>query len=410
MRHWITILLMIFGAFLANADESRTEISFEFRVKSTSVDSIYGDNAAQLQKMKAFLNNVQQDSTVDITAVSFCGAASPEGSSALNRSLSWERLIAVEKIVKNEITLPDSIISRNDSYIPWEYLKSQIATSDIDRKDEILAILNSDSTHVEYRRGATIDSRSLKLQSLDAGRVWDELNAHFFSSMRYAYAIFETHKRPQTYKQPQPTAIEPKAIVEQDSSIVEKLVPIVSETKQQTLHLYLKTNAIGWIMGVSNLALELDLSEHWSASLPIYWSSWNYFKHTLKYRTFTLQPEVRYWFSNDNTGWFTGVHFGIGWFNIATDGNFRIQDHDGNSPALGGGISGGFRLPISHNKRWMMEFTLGVGIYRTHYDKFINQRDGLLSSTHKKTWVGIDQAAISLVYTFNLNKAKGAQR
>lgn len=172
---------------------------------------------------------------------------------------------------------------------------------------------------------------------------------------------------------------------------------------------YVKTNAIGWAMGITNLSAEVDLAKHWSFTLPLYWSAWNYFKETLKFRTLALQPEVRYWFSKNNEGWFTGAHFGLAWYNFATGGDYRTQDHGGHSPAIGGGLAAGYRLPVSRNKRWQLEFTVGAGGYKLHYDKFHNYKNGLLVDTKKKTWFGIDQAAVSIAYSFGLGKKGGAR-
>lgn len=400
-----TLLLLSTG--LIRSQESRTEVRFEFRVNITAVDSIYGNNAARMQELTSFLQKVKEDETIDITKVSFCGAASPEGSSALNRRLARERLSSVEEIVRKQIDIPESIISRDDSYIPWDDLKSMVQNSDIAHKDEILSILNEKSSYVEYRPGAKIDHRVLKLQKLDGGKVWRIMLNTFFTEMRNAYAVFITYKKEPA---PEPVVVEPEPepIVEPTEEPAPE--PIIETPEEWTRHLYIKTNAIGLVMAAANLAVEVDLTKHWSFTLPLYWSSWNYFKSTLKFRTLTLQPEVRYWFSDNNDGWFCGAHFGLGWFNYATNGDYRYQDHGGHSPAIGGGIAAGYRLPISHNKRWKMEFTLGAGVYKTHYDKFINETNGQMVSTEKKTWFGIDQAAVSVAYTFDLNSKKGGKR
>ncbi len=174
-------------------------------------------------------------------------------------------------------------------------------------------------------------------------------------------------------------------------------------------HWYIKANALGLGLAIANAAVEIDICRHWSFHLPVYYSAWDYFSSTIKFRTFTVQPEVRYWYSDRNDGWFTGAHFGLAYYNIATDGAYRTQDHDGKSPALGGGIAVGYRLPISRNHRWKMEFSIGAGAYRLHHDKFHNAPNGLLASTERKTYIGIDQASVSFCYTFDL-KGKGGAR
>ena len=180
-----------------------------------------------------------------------------------------------------------------------------------------------------------------------------------------------------------------------------------------TRQLHVKTNVLGLGLGIANAAVEVDLTKHLSFTLPVYYSAWDYFQSTIKFRTLAVQPEVRYWFHPDNDGWFMGAHFGYGFYNLALNGDYRYQDHDRDTPAMGGGISAGYRTHLSKNKRWKMEFSLGAGVYPSRYDKFHNTSDtkeGLMvASDIKKTYWGIDQAAISISYAFNLTK-KGGKR
>ena len=127
-----------------------------------------------------------------------------------------------------------------------------------------------------------------------------------------------------------------------------------------------------------NASVEFDLAKHWSLSIPIYYSAVNYFVSTIKFRTLATQPEVRYWFNENNKKLFLGAHFGVSSYNLAVNGEKRYQDHDGKSPILGGGVSIGYRMPISKNERWNVEFTIGAGAYHLHYDTFYNTKNGKL--------------------------------
>lgn len=121
-----------------------------------------------------------------------------------------------------------------------------------------------------------------------------------------------------------------------------------------------------------------------------------------------VQPEFRYWFKPENEGWFMGAHFGYGYYNIALDGDYRYQDHNRETPGIGGGIAIGYRTHLSKNKRWKMEFAVGGGVYDLCYDKFYNTevtKNGLMvESKVKKTYYGLDQAALSICYSFDLKK------
>ena len=390
-KYCITLILLLFGVGIAHSQERHTEICIDFRVNSTVIDSAYSDNAARMQEMLEFLRTIRQDSTINIIEVSFCGAASPEGSYQLNRKLAQGRLSALERLIRSEVDIPDSLITYNDSYIPWDYLKSQIEDSGLIRKDEVIAILEEEARLVDYHHPNThIDNRVVKLRALDGGKVWQQMNNLFFEQMRNACAVFVTYKK----------------------ELPPIQVPVIVPDTIKVVQMHVKTNAIGLGMGIANVAAEIDLAKHWSFTLPVYYSAWDYFKTTIKFRTFSVQPEFRYWLSENNDGFFAGEHFGLAYYNFAFDGDYRYQDHNRETPSIGGGLSVGYRLPISRNNRWWVEFSLGAGVYSNHYDKFHNTprtKDGLMIESIKKTYWGIDQAAVSFSYSFDLKK-KGGKR
>ena len=267
-KYCITLILLLFGVGVAHSQESRTEICVDFRVNSTVIDSAYSDNAARMQEIIEFLRNIRQDSTINIVEISFCGAASPEGSGQLNRKLARGRLSALEKFIRKEVDIPDSLITRNDSYIPWDYLKSQIEDSELIYKDEVIAILEEESLLVDYHHPNThIDNRIVKLKQLDNGKVWQQMHKLFFERMRNASAVFVI------YKQELPPVQEP--VIVPDTIKLEPIVevveivpdttaigaPVVPEVEEWTRRLHLKTNAIGLGMGIANVAAEIDLAK-----------------------------------------------------------------------------------------------------------------------------------------------------
>lgn len=192
-----------------------------------------------------------------------------------------------------------------------------------------------------------------------------------------------------------------KTAPEDDSSVKDTVQIDVDSPK-----IHLKTNAVGWGFLISNIAVEMDVAPHWSVALPVYYSAYDYFTRTVKFRTLSFYPEVRYWFRPDNKGWFGNLHLGLAWYNYAFDGDYRIQDHDGSSPTFGGGLGGGYRLSLGKSGRWSMELALGVGVYPLHYDKFRNGYNGKEVKTLKKTYFGPDQLAVSFLYSFDRKKKR----
>lgn len=170
---------------------------------------------------------------------------------------------------------------------------------------------------------------------------------------------------------------------------------------------YVKTNAPAWALLWANASLEVDFAPHWSGALPLYGSSFNYFSPRVKYRIVACQPEVRWWPRGENLGFFVGAHVGFAFYNTTLGGDYRYQDRNGKTPAWGGGLSIGYRVPLTHNHRWGMEITIGCGVYDFKYDIFRNEPNGLYIGTRHDTKWGIDNAALSFYYRFDAGRMKG---
>lgn len=406
-KHIITIILALTGLTNLCAQQERTEICIDFRVNSRTIDSTYMDNAVRLDEIMYHINRLRQDTTLSVTQLTLTGVASPEGNAQLNRRLANERMQALEQYIRSHTTLSDSLIIRHtDTYIPWDYLISKVKESDLPQKEEILSILHREAELVPYYHHTTIDSRIPALQNLDDGHIWQTLKKRYFAQMRNACAVLITLKK-ETEQHPEAIPEPTDTIASISTPILESVTDTVVVIPKETVHpqsLYLKSNAIGWAMLIANAAIEVDLCKHWSATLPIYYSAMNYFTSDIKLRTLCFQPEVRYWLNENNERWFIGAHFSLAWYNYAKGTEWRYQDHDGKTPLWGVGISGGYRMPITKNHKWWLEFSLGTGVCKLHYDIFHNEYDGPHVDTRKPTFFGIDQAAVSFAYRFNLKK------
>ena len=199
-----------------------------------------------------------------------------------------------------------------------------------------------------------------------------------------------------------------KADTYNNSTATDSVAPSVSGTLQRKLRGWsVSTNAFAWGMAVTNIGFEKRFdNSQWSANFTMYYSAWNYGKQTRKFRTFTLRPEARYWFdrTNDRGGWFAEAHLGLMWYNVAMPSwDYRVQDHGGHNPNIGGGLGGGWRYIPWRDKHWSFEASIGFGVYGAKYDRFVNEPNGKLVDTHRCCWVGLDNVSISVVYTFDDN-------
>ena len=179
----------------------------------------------------------------------------------------------------------------------------------------------------------------------------------------------------------------------------EQTVKITPETASSSgRYLAVKTNLAAWAGTIMNLAADVQVSEHFSVELPVLWCPWYVSdKHAVK--TFTIQPEARYWLSKPGAGHFFGVHAHVGWYSVKWNRD-RYQDTD--RPLLGAGISYGYLLPF--NEHWAGEFTLGAGYANMRYGTYYNIDNGARIDTRTKNYWGITRMGLSIVYRFNLKK------
>lgn len=403
---------------------SEEQFYIYFKPGSAVYDPSLSDNAATVAEIQSLLLQAAETDTLKISAVAVYGLASPEGNAELNEELSRKRRQTLENIIRNSpggapvmITSPDT--PEFSTGIAWTQLRQWVEGSSLPYRNAVIAIIDSNPELVPYGNGKEIDSRVVRLQELDGGAVWQQINEDYFSRMRAAVAVVSLHTIYPKVREPERPVVAPKPLQSQlqepdlpeevivEEEVFEVLEPVYSEfpladEPEWNRKIYIKTNAVGWAMANANLAGEIDICRHLSFNLPVYYSAMNYFTYKVKFRTFSVQPEFRFWISPENDRFFIGAHFGMSYFNFGFNGDYRYQDHDGKSPALGGGISLGYRWPISRNKRWKMEVSVGGGIYKVHYDKFINAPNGPLVGSFKKTYYGLDQVAVAFSYTFNL--------
>ena len=170
---------------------------------------------------------------------------------------------------------------------------------------------------------------------------------------------------------------------------------------------YLKTNVLAYPLLIPSLGYEWRPVNKFSFGAEGYYSAINWFSPNTKFRVLGLQAEARYWFRDNMYGPFTGIHFTFGWYNVATGGEYRYQDHQGKEPAYGTGLTLGYKVPFLpklNRGRMGFEFTIGYGVMPLHYDMFYNVENGRKAGEGKKVYWGIDNAAINFVYRFAGNR------
>lgn len=151
-----------------------------------------------------------------------------------------------------------------------------------------------------------------------------------------------------------------------------------------------------------NISVEFGVSRKSTVSLSGSYTWYGREKDKVEdYKQFVhmiLMPEYRYWLCERFNGHFFGVHALYGRYNISGHDVPLLFDkenrYDGH--AYGGGVSYGYHLPL--DRRWGLEFNIGVGYAYMNYDKFncsTCDRNAVKTTKH---YFGPTRAGVTLVF------------
>lgn len=112
-----------------------------------------------------------------------------------------------------------------------------------------------------------------------------------------------------------------------------------------------------------------------------------------KLRTWSIQPEFRFWTCERFGGSFFGLHAHYAECNAGGIGALGISDRRCQGYLYGAGISYGYQWLIG--KRWNLELTLGVGYARLEYDRYVWQKCGKFLGKGHKNYFGPTKVGIS---------------
>ena len=375
------LLLLLVPHFSMQGQErgERDSLTLFFPIGKATLDYSYASNGANINNFFSTVAERLNSGKHIIKTLTLFSSTSPEGPKSLNSSLQKERLQSIKNLLQESYLIPDSILFNNNATrnIGTNYIISSNCNisaitylgggkSQIQHSEENYHLLRSAGFTIEY---------SLRREPL----------AHL------AYATAPLLEATTESKPLQPVQKSSRKPERQD------LTPF----SQQLL---VKTNAIGWALLIGNIAAEVPLNSSLSLNIPFYYSGANLFSNSTKFRMVGTMPELRYNFGRQKA-FFIGAHGAIAWYNFAFGGEYRIQDAGGNHPALGGGISLGYRIRLLKKIPLGMEITAGAGVYHLKYDKFFNEPNGAYwQKGISKTSLLPESFTISLFYAFNIKR------
>lgn len=123
----------------------------DFPVNKYIIYPEYRRNTVELAKIRATIDTVRNDNTTTLTGIKIHGYASPEGSYANNTRLAKNRTQALVDYVTSYYNFDKNLITSDSTPEDWEGFRKFVAASSMDKKDEILRLMDDESINIDKK-------------------------------------------------------------------------------------------------------------------------------------------------------------------------------------------------------------------------------------------------------------------
>lgn len=123
----------------------------DFPVDKIELYANYRRNPAQLDSIINTINTLKNDKNLEVSAINIHGYASPESPYTHNDYLAKNRAKTLTDYVRRMVKLPNEIFSVSSTAEDWDGLRDYISKSNLEHKDQILAIARDESLNPDVR-------------------------------------------------------------------------------------------------------------------------------------------------------------------------------------------------------------------------------------------------------------------
>ena len=148
----------------------------DFPVNKIVIYPDYRNNTYELGKIIATIDSVKNDPDITVTSITIQGTASPEGPYDNNVYLAKNRTIALKEYVTNLYKFPKDFIQTDYDPVDWKGLREWLENNNINHKEEILAIVNSNIE--DYARNSKIKK--------DFPKEYEWLHLNVYPALRHS--------------------------------------------------------------------------------------------------------------------------------------------------------------------------------------------------------------------------------
>jgi hypothetical protein len=394
------------------------------------------------KEIKEFVQDVIPQINTDSLkphAIIVRGSASPEGPYRWNQTLGKRRTAQVFNYINRHLKFPEEQTTINSTPENYHMLLFLMKEANDPSYDLVKSLVD------KYYEAGLLGELKQHLKRIDRGRLWNRLYKRYYPELRMARVVLFFKKQPSqpslaesSMAHPDSIAVEllpeteqiPKAIIEESTAISipydikydNKDIDFVPVRIYRRHILGVRTNLLydffylpGHFWAPSpNIQLEYyPLTGHFTANLGFtcpYWHHWSK-QQFWQIRDYVL--EGRYYFQGlgNFIGPYVSAYVHTNKYGI---GLSKTKGWEGEG--LGGGAIIGYTMNISRNKRWRLEFSLGVGYYRTKYDPYVygnpkstvedglyyydylGKKENFKERNHVFSWLGPTNLGVHLTY------------
>lgn len=175
---------------------------------------------------------------------------------------------------------------------------------------------------------------------------------------------------------------------EQSAPYEASISPVENGKKDYSLTL--RANLLRWATLTPDLGVEWRISRNVGILVNGSWTSWSWDGKNRRYALWKVSPEVRYYIGKEKRG-YLGAMYHIGEF------NYKLGDTGKQGDYQGGGITGGWQLAL--NRALSLDFHAALGYTRADYDKYIvTEGVRVRQGSSSKNYWGINQLGVTLVW------------
>lgn len=157
------------------------EMEIIFKVSKIEIDSSVFNNEITFGKILAAVDKIYSDPNFKVEKIQVAGYASPEGRPSFNNWLGENRAKAlIDYIITHR---PQYGLTRNHFEMVngdenWAGLKRLLRGSNIEEKDEVIAIIDDNSLAGEAKKA--------RIKAMDSGKVWKKMLDEIYPHLRCA--------------------------------------------------------------------------------------------------------------------------------------------------------------------------------------------------------------------------------